>query len=724
MITGVEMAFNRSFGVLSRLLADSLVFTLILYFTFILTNVPRDTASKSAVLLIAAALPLAIAWLSFRQDHKPSGASAMEALTVGSAISIALQLVVNIFTTTVGWGQAPWIISFLISIAILLIFLWRNPLHNRLITSSLSSYIAVAVTLPLFLLARIVDIYRSPILEQVPFDRIPRDMYLFEAIGNAIARFGPGESGLQLGQSFRYHWFSYAWSSWFSDQIGAGPLVVLARVTPLLCVLLLIGIASALTAHFFRQTWAPTVVAISLLVGTSIDYYTGKSINFISASHTLGAVWLLLLLLVITVAWNSSNWKLSVPLIILLSAVTMGSKLSHGTVLVAGTAFLFAVSSFRQRRISRRYLLLFFLTLLPAAVVYLAYQAGQPSGGGLGDSGTLLTIDGTSALYGLVVAVGITLTARLIRWFGLAYALANAKTREWDITWIAAGAISISFLAAPILRSDGGTEQWFLESANIITIPVATLAVIWFATHLAHSRKHHPNRPLILMVLSSFLIASIFVAIFKSPFNDQRPYLAYLLTLALISVVSLLAIHFLRRSGTRLEIFTGTAATIGILLSVLVANFITVIDIREGALTADRPVAYFDWAKDEVFESGDEKLKEAAFQAAMWLRANADPSTDVLQVDFPTQAWMGALSNLRLVDSFPELVEQWSVGDPDLPEGNPKDQEPIKLSLDLPFSQLDPACESDKLWILSLSPGPHRGQSSPLNLTMRQSACP
>jgi uncharacterized membrane protein len=718
------MALNRASGFLSRLITGSLVFSLVLYFSFVLTSVPRDTAAKSAVLLVAAALPLAIAWLAFRQDHKPTGATVMEALTVGSAISIALQLVVNIFTTTVGWGQAPWIVSFLISLAVSVIFLWRTPLHNRLVTPSLSSYIAIAATLPLFLLTRVVDIYRSPILEQVPFDRIPRDMYLFEAMGNAIARFGPGESGLQLGQSFRYHWFSYAWSSWFSDQIGAGPLVVLARVTPLLCVLLLIGIASALTAHFFKQTWAPTVVGISLLVGTSLDYYTGKSINFISASHTLGAVWLLLLMLVITVAWNSINWKLSVPLIILLSAVTMGSKLSHGTVLVAGTAFLFAVHSYRKRRVDRRYLLLFLLTLLPAVAVYLAYQSGQPSGGGLGDNGSLLTLDGTSALYGLIVAVGVTLCARLIRWFGLAYALTNTKTREWDITWIAVGAVSISFLIAPILRSDGGTEQWFLESANIIAIPVATLAVIWFATHLANSRRRNPNRPLFFMAVSSIVIALIFVAIFKSPFNEQRPYLPYLLTLASITIVSLLAIHFLRESGTRLEIFTGTAATIGLLLSLLVANFITVTDIREGALTAERPVAYFDWAKDQVFESDDQEFKNAAYQAAMWLRANADPKTDVLEVDFPTQAWMGALSNLRLVDSFPELVKQWSVGDPDPPIGNPKDQEQIKVSLDLPLSQLQLTCESDKSWILSLSRGPVLDQNGPLILTMQQSACP
>jgi len=633
-----------------------------------------------------------MAWIAFRSVHKPVAASIIEALTVGSAISIALQLSLNIFTTTVGWGQIPWIATFLISIALSAPFLWLNPVDQLVIANSKSSYLAIAVTLPLFLVTKIVEIYRSPTLDQVFFDRIHPDMYLLEAMGNAIARFGPGESGLAIGQSFRYHWFAYAWTSWFSDQIEAGPLIVLVRVAPILAVLLLIGIASALTTHFFKQIWAPAVVSVSLLIGTSIDYYTGKAINFMSSSHTIGAIWLLLLILLISVAWNEPNWKQSIPLILLLSATTMGSKLSHGAVLVAGIALLFLVKSYVIRRIDIHYLLLLVLTLVPVAVVYLVYQSGQPSGGGLGNSGTLLTLDGTSALYGLLVAVGITLAARLIRWLGLAYALTNKETRSWDITWLAVGAVSLSVLAAPILRSDGGTEQWFLESANIIALPVTALAVIWFFTQQLKSNKQKTLQPMIFLTLASVFIALIFMTIYKSPINDQRPYISYLVTLVAIAIVSTVSMRILKGRGTRAEIFTGTAATIGLLLSLLVSTFMTFADIREGALTAERPPIYFTWGKDEVFESGDQQLKAAAYEAAMWLRENADPETEVLQMNFPTQSWMGTLSNLRLVNSFPEILDKWSIKNTDAVQEAFSSSDLLTLTLENSDGQLKLTC--------------------------------
>ncbi len=723
-----------------RFLASSVLSAFVFFTIFFVTGVSAQLASQAAALLVLNALPFAYIWAILRSSHSASKPSFAEVLAVGIAISIAFQLLSNTIWTSFGFGQIQWFYVFALEFLLALFVATRMRKQGLEIQSSGSVLTAVAISMPILIVSRLIDFYHSPTLDQLPFDRIHPDMYLFEAMGNAISRFGPGESGLQLGQSFRYHWFAYAWSSWFSDQLDAGPLIVLARITPMLSAVLLAAIVGVLASFYFRNFWIPSVAALPFLVGTNFDHYSGESISLLSISHTLGAVWLLSILLIATNFWPEKNWRASIPVVVLFSSAAMGSKVSNGIIIVAGVGTLFLARFIMYRRLPKRYFTLLFTTLIPVLIIYFLYESGQPNSGALGTSVNLLNIKNWNDAHGLIVAATVTILARGLRWVGLGYALSNQKTRSWNITWLALGAALISMAAAPILRSEGGTEQWFLESAGIWVVPVVTLTLIHFVREIKLAQPVHFKPIMVSIAIAGIATGLTFHVLLISEIDLSRPYLPVVgaSIIACIFAISI-SLRWLREDHLGRDFF-------GVLGSVtLVAAFIfplntAIKDVRASIFSetsiisyypwardfimesedpelksaAMNAATYYPWARDFIMESEDPELKSAAMNAATWLRENAN-TNDVLVVTFPTQAWLGALSGLRLYDSFPEQVKVWSPVNHGF-EGNSSMSEPPPST---PFD-----CLNKDYWILSVAATPEKAQNPLLNhgLTL-QSKC-
>ena len=690
-----------------RFLTTSLLSAFALLTIFFVAGVPMQLAAQSAALLVLNALPFAFIWAILRSSHSASKPSFIEILAVGTIISIAFQLLANIAWTSIGFGQIQWFFVFALELILAFFVALRMRNHSLEIQTSGSVLTAVAISLPLFMISRIIDFYQAPTLDQVPFDRIYPDLYLFEAMGNAISRFGPGESGLQLGQSVRYHWFAYAWSSWFSDQLDAGPLIVLARITPMLSAVLLAVLVGVLASFYFRNFWIPSIAALALLVPMNFDYYTGDAVSLGSGSHTLGAVWLIAILIISTNFWSENNWWVSTPFVILFSAAAMGSKVSHGIVIVAGVGTLFLARFLMYRRFPKRYFFLFLITFIPIAVVYFLYESGQPSSGSLGTSVNLFNIRDWNGAYGLFVATAVTILARGLRWIGLGFAVTNKKTRSWNITWLALGAALISMAAVPILRSESGTEQWFLESAAIWVIPAVTLASLYFIRGVKLAQPHHFRRIVGSILLAGVFTGLIFQSLLESAINITWPFLPVVITsMGAFAFAMLITLRWFRVRHLGLN-WLGVIGSLALIAAFIFALIAPLQKIQASILSEPRPVLYYPWARDFIMESEDSQLKSAAVSAASWLRENAN-ANDVLVVSFPTQAWLGALSGLRLYNSFPEQLAAWSQIDKNVKPKWPSNTTPSADACDLStFWQLslDSTIRRDKIVVTNLCLG-------------------
>jgi len=395
-------------------------------------------------------------------------------------------------------------------------------------------------------------------------------------------------------------------------------------------------------------------------------------------------------LIISTNFWSENNWWVSTPFVILFSAAAMGSKVSHGIVIVAGVGTLFLARFLMYRRFPKRYFFLFLITFIPITVVYFLYESGQPSSGSLGTSVNLFNIRDWNGAYGLFVATAVTILARGLRWIGLGFAVTNKKTRSWNITWLALGAALISMAAAPILRSESGTEQWFLESAAIWVIPAVTLASLYFIRGVKLAQPHHFRRIVGSILLAGVFTGLIFQSLLESAINITWPFLPVVITsMGAFAFAMLITLRWFRVRHLGLN-WLGVIGSLALIAAFIFALIAPLQKIQASILSEPRPVLYYPWARDFIMESEDSQLKSAAVSAAAWLRENAN-ANDVLVVSFPTQAWLGALSGLRLYNSFPEQLAAWSQIDENVKTKWPPIATPSADS-----------CELSTVWQLSL----------------------
>jgi hypothetical protein len=345
--------------------------------------------------------------------------------------------------------------------------------------------------------------------------------------------------------------------------------------------------------------------------------------------------------------------------------------------------------------------------LIPITVVYFLYESGQPSSGALGTSINLFNIRDWNDAYGLFVATAVTILARGLRWIGLGYAVTNKKTRSWNITWLALGAAMFSMAAAPILRSESGTEQWFLESAGIWVIPAVTLALLHFIRRIKLDQPYHFRRIVVSILLGGVFTGLTFQVLLESAMNITWPFLPVVITcIGAFAFATLISLRWFRVRHLGLN-WLGVIGSLALIAAFIFSLIAPLQKIQASALSEPRPVLYYPWARDFIMESEDPQLKASAVSAATWLRENAN-TNDVLVVSFPTQAWLGALSGLRLYNSFPEQLAAWSQIHEDVKPKWPSNTTPSADACDLStFWQLslDSTIRRDKIVVTNLCLG-------------------
>jgi hypothetical protein len=660
----------------------------------------RESISSVGVVWLNA-LPFSILWIATVRR----GSSALEALAIGIALSSISVILLNLFFVWVGIGMLPW---WLLPVCAIPTF-WF--LHNRGLIGEpprvvLPELVAGVLAILLALLVHLPDIKRFPLYGTAPLDVIHPDLYVFESMGNAIARFGASESGVISEIGYRYHWFTYAWSGWLGQEISAEPLVILARVLPVVSIIGLAALAAALASRMFTQKWAPALAAVALVVGTSYDYFSGAVINWTSPSHSLSGLWLLALIAVCVDSFSSHVSGLKLTFAVLLSVAAMGGKVSHGVIAVAGISMLLFVSLIKYREWRRPAWILWLAIVIPAGLTFIFVESGQPGGGSLSavqaDPST-----GGSALYGWLVAVAAVLIARSLRWLGLGYAMTQTKSRQWPIIWWALGSSIAAVFLATVLHSTFGTEQWFLESAAVPVSLASAFGVIFFLEQAKEgSVKTVFSWNLIIMSSAALAAALIAPSLFTSWANTARPYFPGLVALAFIVGVALI-VSASKRHESFVKTAIGWSAVGGLVVSVLlpVSQFARAM-VVDGGQTPQTRIVY-SWAADSLLERAATDPAELSFgaQSAAWLKANTPPDASIAALE-PTTAWLSALSGRRLFASFPEQIKAWS-----FPSGI-KTYETRRAIIDslnttsVPNGTLSQLCSTGATWIWGQTSSP------------------
>ncbi len=623
-------------------------------------SVPLNTAFTSVGVILLNSIPFSLGWNLIARRR----VTAIEAIAIGISLSTAGIVLINL--CSVAWAQTPWAwwIFPLSTFLIMLVFKSQLRESPAPVGSPKEAW-AAGIAVTLMLLVHIKDIQRLPLGSGTRFDLIHPDVYVFESMANAIAQFGPNESGVMSGVGYRYHWFTYAWSGWLTHEVGASPLVVMLRVLPIIVALALAGLAASIASRLMRGSWVPLLVATALLVGTSFDYFSGSVINWTSPSHSLGALWLLGLVFICVEGVTS---RLSIGLVLfvaLLSIATMGGKVSHGVLAVAGLSMIVLVSLLTYRSWSRRSIILWIVVLVSSASTFILVESGQPGGGSLTSSGASSALDGGtagSALYGVAVALAALVFARVVRGLGLGYALVDPDSRQWPITWWAVGSTLGAFVLVSLFRSTSGTDQWFMESAAVTFSIVAALGVSKFLQKAssAYSRQVYFRR-VGGAVLLALVLSVAATRLFELASSSGRVYLSGVTALTLIILVSLVLAYERHKSGLKFRLL-GWAGVIGLTVSIALPIVTGPVSLLGTEETDEPVVVTYSWAEDRLLKEAktDPYVLNDGAAVAAWIREHTSPETIVASLD-PTTAWFSALSGRRLFASFPEQIRAWSL---------------------------------------------------------------
>lgn len=662
----------------------------------------RESCAASAVVWLNA-IPFALLWCGLLSRR----VGLIESWGVGLALSTAVDFGLNLalLGTPVGglrWWFLPVATALLLAVPAVRRRLSRPPRLRA------SDVLALALAVVLGLLVHVFDIYRAPLYGVAAIDAINPDEYLFEAMGDAIAGFGPHESGIMAGVGFRYHWFAYAWNGWLSGQVAAEPLVVLLRVLPMVSLIGLASVAIGLTRRTMRARWAPAVVAVALVAGTSIDYFTGSAVNWSSGSFSLGGLWLLALILLSVVVLTASRPTPLWVLVVVLAVAATGGKASHGAVAVGAVGLLALSGQMRHELWRRRAWVTALLVGAATAVGFLAALSGQPSAGGLGlrESTATLAPTAVDSLYGWVVAAVAAMGARLIRILGLGFAIADSRGRRWPITWMASGSVAVAAVLYSVFRNDIATEQWFMESAALVAVPAAAMGVCLF---LSEVWWVSPRRvaPLVVAVAGGIAVAVSAFALHESALDDSRAYLpffvAILIALVFAVILTLLQSH---HGYAWARVLLGWLSVVGLCASVAMPVLWEAVPIARGGLSAARPSLIYSYAADSVLRpvSGNSSIRlPAARDLVDYLRTHGSRQ-DIVAVNGSATSWLPALADMRAYAAFPEQLIAWSTPTP-MAEFERRQSLVTEFLTDASPSAARALCAEGVRWVVDLESG-------------------
>jgi len=161
---------------------------------------------------------------------------------------------------------------------------------------------------------------------------VTNDHQWFEAIGRSTIAFGPNDPlGANATLGYQYHFLTYAWTSGLGELIGARELVVLTRVAPVVCAVLLSTVMWSLLRHFKGATYSVRLLVAGCLP-LLFDY------SYTSPSHVFGMAQLITLVWLFTIPTFRGRKHVGLAVGLLLGLSLSLTKVSAAPPVVLGAS--------------------------------------------------------------------------------------------------------------------------------------------------------------------------------------------------------------------------------------------------------------------------------------------------------------------------------------------------------------------------------------------------
>ena len=169
------------------------------------------------------------------------------------------------------------------------------------------------------------------------------DLLFSESLSNSFSRFGPWDSLSSPGHPVPYHWFSAAATALIQNLIGAEPFFVTTLVTPILGVLVIVLLVSAVVKEFVPSVVGRYIALAGILLGSTIplarrDFQVFESF---APSNILSFFWSLTSILCL-ILFSRNRRAIYVGLFGFFSVLTLLAKVPHGVILFA-FSFLYLI---------------------------------------------------------------------------------------------------------------------------------------------------------------------------------------------------------------------------------------------------------------------------------------------------------------------------------------------------------------------------------------------
>lgn len=468
-----------------RLAALSASVAAILVAVPVLTGVPWSTAITWTAVIAVQSLGGALLWRVLAGPVR-----AVELAGMGIALGTALAVVPGTLLAPLPGGSAAWSLApaSVAALAFAVRRARRGPIA-RCLPVHRGTGRALVLGLVLGLAAFALNVRAYPLGTERSWTDFHSDMPYFEALSRSFAQFGPWDSLLADGFALRYHALAYAWAGELTSAADAGPFATLTRALPLVATIGTVLLAIAWSQRLARSRWLPSLAVVVLLAGGYVGATYGSVLNFDSPSQSMGAMWLMGLVIVATAAWPDGSGRRAAWLatIAMLAFALTGGKVSSAAVGVAGLA-AWALVAVVRRADGARAAGAAVASLIGAFAAFALLLAGAADAGGLTP---FSLVDRASSQQGLNpipgslgVIAGTTALALAIalRWAGVGWLIVDRRWRRRPETIVSWG-MALASLAAMLVFNGGLNETWFAAGASgplaVTTSLGALLAFRW-----------------------------------------------------------------------------------------------------------------------------------------------------------------------------------------------------------------------------------------------------
>ena len=344
-----------------------------------------------------------------------------------------------------------------------------------------------------------------------------QDMVFFEALATGTSRFSPWDSIFMVGEDFRYHWLTYAWSGQLSFSANAEPFLVLTRVLPVVALIGTVLVAAAWARRLSNVPWVPVLAAVLIVVGGYVGAVYGAILNFDSPSQALTSMWLLVLLVGFLEALGRPKAAAWIVFMLLMSIAVAAGKFSTIVVAAGGIGLVTLVGVVRRAQWRWRALLLSVAGVAAVGISYLLFVSGSAEAGGLGlwslldRASSVQGLNPQTTPRGVMAGTALLLVAMAARWAGVLWLIARRETRGRPETVMGVGLLVVS-VATISLVSGGFNDMWFALAASAPLSVLSAVGVGQFAVDTRGRVAQRNSGRRLLGVFSAGWLSAVVVA--------------------------------------------------------------------------------------------------------------------------------------------------------------------------------------------------------------------